>query len=64
MKTADLYVRVSTDKQVDKGYSICSQEEILRKYCGIQNIKVCCWPFCVPPLRTVNRSPAERRGYK
>ena len=40
MKTADLYVRVSTDEQADKGYSIRSQEEVLRKYCGIQNIAV------------------------
>ena len=40
MKTADLYVRVSTDEQADKGYSIRSQEEVLRKYCGIQNISV------------------------
>lgn len=40
MRTADLYVRVSTDEQADKGYSIRSQEEVLRKYCGIQNILV------------------------
>ena len=40
MKKADLYVRVSTDEQADKGYSIRSQEEVLRKYCGIQNIVV------------------------
>src|ERR1700742_4973609 len=40
MKTADLYVRVSTDEQADKGYSIRSQEEVLRKYCGIQQIDV------------------------
>ncbi|WP_158991774.1 recombinase family protein [Mucilaginibacter sp. L196] len=40
MKKADLYVRVSTDEQADKGYSIRSQEEVLRKYCSIQNISV------------------------
>jgi site-specific DNA recombinase len=40
MKIADLYVRVSTDEQADKGYSIRSQEEVLRKYCGIQQITV------------------------
>lgn len=40
MKKADLYVRVSTDEQADKGYSIRSQEEVLRKYCGIHNIAV------------------------
>lgn len=38
MKTADLYVRVSTDEQADKGYSVRSQEEVLRKYCSLQNI--------------------------
>ncbi len=40
MRKADLYVRVSTDEQADKGYSIRSQEEVLRKYCSIQNITV------------------------
>jgi site-specific DNA recombinase len=40
MKTADLYVRVSTEEQADKGYSQRGQEEILRKYCGINNISV------------------------
>jgi site-specific DNA recombinase len=40
MKKADLYVRVSTDEQADKGYSIRSQEEVLRKYCSIQNIAI------------------------
>ncbi|GAA4924699.1 recombinase family protein [Mucilaginibacter defluvii] len=40
MKQADLYVRVSTDEQADKGYSIRSQEEVLRKYCSIQQITV------------------------
>jgi site-specific DNA recombinase len=35
MKTADLYVRVSTDEQADKGYSQRSQEELLKKYCDI-----------------------------
>ncbi|WP_096357583.1 recombinase family protein [Mucilaginibacter gotjawali] len=40
MLQADLYVRVSTDEQADKGYSIRSQEEVLRKYCNLQNIKV------------------------
>ncbi|MES2267913.1 MAG: recombinase family protein [Bacteroidota bacterium] len=40
MKKADLYVRVSTDEQADKGYSIRSQEEVLRKYCSLQNISV------------------------
>ncbi len=40
MKIADLYIRVSTDEQADKGYSQRSQEELLRKYCGINNISI------------------------
>ncbi|WP_183573873.1 recombinase family protein [Mucilaginibacter sp. X5P1] len=40
MKTADLYVRVSTDEQADKGYSQRSQEDVLRRYCEYGNIKV------------------------
>lgn len=42
MKTADLYIRVSTDGQADKGYSRRRQEELLTRYCDINNItKVC-----------------------
>lgn len=40
MKVADLYVRVSTDEQADKGYSQRDQEERLRKYCEINSIQV------------------------
>ncbi len=40
MKTADLYVRVSTDEQADKGYSQRAQEEMLRKYCDISRIAI------------------------
>jgi len=40
MKRADLYVRVSTDEQADKGYSQRNQEEILRRYCEINKIEV------------------------
>jgi len=40
MKRADLYIRVSTDEQADKGYSQRNQEEILRKYCEINKIEV------------------------
>ena len=40
MKIADLYIRVSTDEQADKGYSQRSQEEFLRKYCDINNISI------------------------
>ena len=38
--TADLYVRVSTDEQADKGYSQRDQEERLRRYCELQKITV------------------------
>ncbi len=40
MKTADLYVRVSTDEQADKGYSLRGQQETLIRYCEINNIRV------------------------
>ncbi len=40
MEIADLYVRVSTDEQADKGYSQRDQEERLRKYCETSNIRV------------------------
>src|SRR4051794_38610522 len=40
MKTADLYIRVSTDEQADKGYSQRDQEERLRKYCDINCIAI------------------------
>lgn len=40
MKVADLYVRVSTDEQADKGYSQRDQEDRLRKHCASLNILV------------------------
>jgi site-specific DNA recombinase len=40
MNTADLYVRVSTDEQAEKGYSQRNQEEVLRRYCEIKSIQV------------------------
>ena len=40
MKIADLYIRVSTDEQADKGYSQRSQEELLRKYCELNSISI------------------------
>lgn len=40
METAYLYVRVSTDEQKRKGYSLPEQEERLLKYCKYYNIKV------------------------
>ncbi|MBC7934253.1 MAG: recombinase family protein [Rhizobacter sp.] len=35
-----LYIRVSTDEQADKGYSQINQDEMLRKFCSINNIDV------------------------
>lgn len=40
MKTAYLYVRVSTDEQKRKGYSLPEQEDRLLKYCRFNNIEV------------------------
>ncbi len=40
MKTADLYIRVSTDEQAEKGYSQRAQEEMLRKYCTLNNVSI------------------------
>jgi site-specific DNA recombinase len=40
MKTADLYIRVSTDEQAEKGYSQRSQAETLQKYCSSHSIEV------------------------
>lgn len=37
---ADLYVRVSTDEQADKGYSQRNQEEMLRKYCDNHSVEI------------------------
>ncbi len=37
---SDLYIRVSTDEQADKGYSQRNQEEMLRKYCVNQSIEI------------------------
>ncbi|MTD67652.1 recombinase family protein [Flavobacterium sp. LC2016-13] len=40
MKSAILYIRVSTDEQADKGYSQRDQDERLRRYCINHNIHV------------------------
>lgn len=40
MKTADLYIRVSTDEQADKGYSQRDQAERLEKHCRDSGISV------------------------
>ena len=55
MKIADLYIRVSTDEQADKGYSQRSQEELLRKYCLINNITVRMVIFEDHSAKTFNR---------
>ncbi len=40
VKAAYLYVRVSTDEQKRKGYSLPEQEDRLLKYCESNNIQV------------------------
>lgn len=40
VRTADLYIRVSTDEQAEKGYSMRHQEEQLINYCKSKNIIV------------------------
>lgn len=40
MKIADIYIRVSTDEQADKGYSQRDQEERLLRYCETNSITV------------------------
>lgn len=40
MKTADLYIRVSTEEQADKGYSQRSQQENLERHCEKAGIKI------------------------
>lgn len=39
-KRAILYLRVSTDEQADRGYSLPHQEEVLQRYCSMNNIEV------------------------
>ncbi len=40
MKTAVLYVRVSTEEQASRGYSLRSQQEILTNYCNLNSISI------------------------
>src|ERR1700722_15633130 len=40
MLTVDLYIRVSTDEQADRGYSQRDQEERLRKYCDHNQLAI------------------------
>ena len=39
-RKAILYIRVSTDEQAEKGYSLKHQQERLERYCEFQNIDV------------------------
>ncbi len=55
MKIADLYIRVSTDEQADKGYSQRDQEERLQKYCQINSIRVRKVVFEDHSAKTFNR---------
>jgi site-specific DNA recombinase len=55
MKIADLYIRVSTDEQADKGYSQRNQEEVLKRYCQINNIQVRSVIFEDYSAKTFNR---------
>lgn len=40
MKKAIIYIRVSTDKQAEQGFSLPAQESLLRQYCKSKNIEV------------------------
>lgn len=40
MKTAILYIRVSTDEQAEKGYSQRNQDEVLHKYSALKSLQV------------------------
>lgn len=40
MLVADLYIRVSTEEQANKGYSLRYQEEALRNYCEVKGILI------------------------
>ncbi len=55
MKIADLYIRVSTDEQADRGYSQRDQEERLRKYCEINSIQARKIIFFFFSAKTFNR---------
>ena len=40
MKTAGIYIRVSTQEQADKGYSLAAQTKLLRQYCKDKEYQV------------------------
>jgi site-specific DNA recombinase len=39
-RVSDLYIRVSTDEQAEKGYSQRNQEDVLRKYCAANAVTI------------------------
>jgi site-specific DNA recombinase len=55
MKIADLYLRVGTGMVADRANSLQGQEEVLRQYCHIHNIKVRKVIFDVCSASTFNR---------
>ena len=40
MRIADLYIRISTDENIDKGHSKTDQEKSLRRFCIIQSLRI------------------------
>ncbi|WP_410479067.1 recombinase family protein [Pedobacter psychrodurus] len=40
MKTAILYLRVSTDEHALRGYSLRAQQELLTNYCKLHGISI------------------------
>ncbi|MBK0378568.1 recombinase family protein [Mucilaginibacter sp. SD-g] len=40
MKTAVLYLRVSTDEQAAREYSLRSQHEVINAYCNLNSISI------------------------
>lgn len=55
MKSAILYIRVSTDEQADKGYSQRNQDEVLQRYCAARSISVRCIIYEDHSAKTFNR---------
>lgn len=60
MKTAILYIRVSTDEQADTGYSQRSQDEMLRRYCELNNISIKAVFFEDHSAKTFNRPEFQK----
>lgn len=60
MKIADLYIRVSTIEQAEKGYSQCNQYYHLKNYCEINNIEIRKVIFEIHSGKTFNRPEWEK----